>query len=352
MKNHAIRRARQLGLVATLGLAAILASAGPARASNAASATIVGRTLNVNGSSGPDDIVLSVGSADPSTLLVDIGNDGTIDQQFDRTTFDAINVSLGAGNDRFSAAGVPMAQTSTIDGGSGDDTIVGTEGTDTITGGSGNDHISAGAGDDVIGGGSGADFVVGGLGHDTAVLDSGDDTFLWNPGEGSDDVDGRSGTDTLLFNGANGGEIMSLSAVGTRAVFLRSPGNITMNLDNVDQLDLHALGGADQITVNDMTGTRMRQANIDLSGSGNGGAGDGSADLVTVNGTNKDDRVNVVGQGALVDVSGLQTETRITGSEAADHLQVSTLDGNDTVTVDPSALALIGVTTDLGAGQL
>ena len=31
----------------------------------------------------------------------------------------------------------------------------------------------------------------------------GDDTFIWNPGDGSDTVEGQAGTDTLLFNGAN-----------------------------------------------------------------------------------------------------------------------------------------------------
>jgi hypothetical protein len=60
-----------------------------------------------------------------------------------------------------------------------------------------------------------------------------------------------------------------------------------------------------------------------------------------------------VGVGSQVDVSGLHTETLVSGSDPAlDHLQIKTLDGNDTVTVDPSALALIGVTTDLGPGQI
>jgi Ca2+-binding RTX toxin-like protein len=31
----------------------------------------------------------------------------------------------------------------------------------------------------------------------------GDDTFVWNPGDGSDTIEGQSGQDTLLFNGAN-----------------------------------------------------------------------------------------------------------------------------------------------------
>ena len=61
--------------------------------------------------------------------------------------------------------------------------------------------------------------------------------------------------------------------------------------------------------------------------------------------------VAVTGDGSTVDVSGLRTETTITGADTRDQLQINTQDGNDTVHVDPRATALIGVTTDLGAGQ-
>ena len=37
--------------------------------------------------------------------------------------------------------------------------------------------------------------------------------------------------------------------------FARDVGNITMDLDGVERIQLNALGGADNITVNDLTGT-------------------------------------------------------------------------------------------------
>ena len=40
-------------------------------------------------------------------------------------------------------------------------------------------------------------------GSDTALLGDGNDMFQWDPGDGSDMVEGQAGTDTLLFNGAN-----------------------------------------------------------------------------------------------------------------------------------------------------
>jgi Ca2+-binding RTX toxin-like protein len=355
MHTRAFRRASRLGMVATVGLVANLVVASPAHATPpSASASIVDRTLTITGSNAADDIAISVGAANPNVLLVDFGNDGTVDQQVDRSAFDSLNVQLGNGNDHFTATGVTVPRSSTIDGGNGDDSIVGTGSDDLVFGGNGNDTINSAGGNDTVDAGAGNDFVIGGVGHDTATLDDGDDVFRWDPGEGSDDVDGGIGNDVLLFNGANNNETMSLSAVDTRAVFLRSPGSVVMNLDAVEQLDLHALGGADNITINDVTGTSLRQANLDLSGSATGVGSDTQPDVVTVNGTNSDDHVSVSGNAAQVDVAGLAAGVQIRGSSAAelDHLQVNTLDGNDTVAVDSSALALIGITTDLGAGQV
>ena len=48
------------------------------------------------------------------------------------------------------------------------------------------------------------------------MLGAGNDTFVWNPGDGSDTVDGQAGNDTLLFNGANVNENIDISANGRR----------------------------------------------------------------------------------------------------------------------------------------
>ena len=66
-------------------------------------------------------------------------------------------------------------------------------------------------------GGDGNDMVTGGRGNDVALLGTGNDTFIWNPGDGSDTVEGQAGTDTLVFNGANINENIDISANGPRA---------------------------------------------------------------------------------------------------------------------------------------
>jgi hypothetical protein len=85
---------------------------------------------------------------------------------------------------------------------------------------------------------------------DTAFMGLGDDTFVWDPGDGSDVVEGQLGTDTLLFNGAGGAEQVDVSANGSRVRFFRNPANITMDTDNVKRFVFNALGGADEVTLN------------------------------------------------------------------------------------------------------
>ena len=98
-----------------------------------------------------------------------------------------------------------------------------------------------------------------------ALLGAGNDTFIWNPGDGSDTVEGQAGTDTLVFNGANINENIDISANGRRVRFSRDVGNVTMDLNGVETIQFAALGGADTITVNDLTGTDVTQVAIDLA---------------------------------------------------------------------------------------
>ena len=181
-----------------------------------------------------------LGGAGNDTLTLSPGND----------TLDAgdgdDSIQGGTGND-------------SVDGGSGNDVIFGGDrilfpsgfeygvtDDDTITGGGGNDTLAldetngplpaasifGGAGNDTLTGGSAADFVAGESGTDTAFLGAGDDTFLWNPGDGSDVVEGQGGRDTLVFNGSDAAEKFDISDSGAgspfhRARFTRDVGGIS-----------------------------------------------------------------------------------------------------------------------------
>ena len=92
-------------------------------------------------------------------------------------------------------------------------------------------------------------------GNDQLFGGAGLDTFIWNPGDGSDVIEGGTDADTLIFNGSAGAEIFAASADGSHLSFTRNLGNIVMDVNNVETLALNALGGADTVTVNDLTGT-------------------------------------------------------------------------------------------------
>jgi hypothetical protein len=75
-------------------------------------------------------------------------------------------------------------------------------------------------------------------------------------------------------------------------------------------------------------------------------------DVVTVNGTEDADTVQVAAADGRVDVSGLATSVRISRPDTVDRLQVKALGGNDVVNVDAAAEALMTVAVDLGSGQI
>ncbi len=318
-------------------------------------------TVGVDALAGDDQMTSGVGVTGPSAIVLDggVGNDTAT--YSGTSAADTIGVVNNGTAVRTFAPGDSPQDTSAVEnlvlqGLGGDDTITAGNGLAllthlTIDGGSGDDSLRGGDGDDVLIGGSGKDAVAGGRGNDTALLGGGSDAFTWDPGDGSDTVEGQGGNDVMNFDGSNAPEKMSVSANGSRVRLIRDVGAVTMDFAGVETLNVRALGGSDTITVDDLTGTDLNAANVDLGGTP-GGAGDGQADTVIANGTNGPDRVNVTRSGSQVQVKGLPAQLGITGSEPAnDRLQVNTLAGNDKVTVAPDVSQLIAPIIDLGADQ-
>jgi Ca2+-binding RTX toxin-like protein len=303
-----------------------------------------------SGGAGGDDQVF--GEAGDDNVSGGVGNDTIDGGTGDDTNLTGgpgtENISGGDGNDSFIAGG---PGDDTLDGGAGNDSLWGecnggcgvppNTGNDTITGGDGNDTLIGGDGDDLI---------AGGRGNDTALLGAGNDTFVWNPGDGSDTVEGQDGNDTLLFNGANIAETINVSANGSRVRFTRDVANITMDVNDIEHIQFNALGGADKITVNNLAGTDAKQVDIDLAGTPGGTQGDGAADLVTVNGTNGNDTINVVASGTKVTVTGLPAQVSVDHADAGDVLAINAGNGNDTINAS-TVPAVLSLTVDGGAGN-
>ena len=61
--------------------------------------------------------------------------------------------------------------------------------------------------------------------------------FQWDPGDGSDTVEGQGGNDALDFNGSNIGENIDVSANGSRVRLTRNVAAITMDLDGIERVE-------------------------------------------------------------------------------------------------------------------
>ena len=212
--------------------------------------------------------------------------------------------------------------------------------------------MNGGLGDDVFLGSEGDDLINGGDGNDTALMGAGDDTFVWNPGDDNDTLEGQAGFDRMLFNGANVAENIDIAANGGRVRFFRNIANVTMDLNDVEGIDFNALGGADTIVVNDLSGTDVTEVNLNLAAAIGGSGGDAQPDSVIVQGTNGDDVVLVVGDASGASVLGLAAQVNITGAEAAnDRLTVNALAGDDVVEASGLSAGAIQLTADGGAGD-
>jgi len=286
-------------------------------------------TLFVKGREGSDNVqILGAGTSYAvvglRTLVNVTGSEGSFDQ---------LVVETFGGSDTISAVALPAGVVHlTIDGGAGRDTIFGSSGADDLRGGSDNDFIDGNRGDDL------------------ADLGDGNDTFQWDPGDGSDIVEGQGNTDRLIFNGANISESIDISANGDRVRLFRDIGIITMDLNDIEQIDLNLLGGADTVNVNDMTGTDLAKLNIDLRAIPGIEGGDGSADNVIVNGTFANDVIAISGSVSTVNVTGLKVAVKILGTEAAnDRLTVNSLSGSDTINANGLQANVLGLTLNGGA---
>ena len=139
--------------------------------------------------------------------------------------------------------------------------------------------------------------------------------------------------------------MFTASTNGVRFVFTRNLGGITMDADDVEDFHLNALGGADSITINDLTATDVRIVDLAL------GSTDLATDAVTVNGSGAADAISMFGGGGL---SGLSSSVLTLGIVEAepllDTLTVSGLAGADLIGASSLAATSVSLTLNGGLG--
>jgi Ca2+-binding RTX toxin-like protein len=210
--------------------------------------------------------------------------------------------------------------------------------------------MNGGLGADFLFGSESDDLLNGGDGDDVLLMGAGDDTAVWNPGDDNDTFEGQAGFDKMIFNGANIAENIDVSANGGRVRFFRNVASVTMDLNDIESIDFNALGGADTVTVNDLSGTDLTELDVNLASAG--GAGDAQPDTVIVNATSGDDVVVVAGDSTGVAVLGLAAQVNLTGMEPAiDRLTINARAGDDVVEASGLSAGAIGLTADGGDGD-
>src|SRR5262249_42201322 len=136
---------------------------------------------------------------------------------------------------------------------------------------------------------------------------------------------------TRCVNGANIDEKIDISANGSHARLSRDVANVAMDLNGIERIQLNTLGGADSVTVNDLTKTDVTQVGIDLGAQPGTAGGDGAADTIVINGTNGNDAITVTNNNGVVTISGLAEEVTISNFEANDRIVNNSL-GRDYAT--------------------
>ena len=288
-------------------------------------------TAEVNGG-GVDEVfsATAVGTrvlferVDPSPFFMDIG------------TTEELVVNMGGGDDTFFTSGdLASLHSHHVDGGAGDDTIIG------------------GNGADVLRGGDGLDFIDGQQGADTAFLGADDDFFRWDVGDGSDIVEGGSGFDGMLFNG-NGGERDLRGRCERRPAALHPRRRQHRHGHRTTSSAWCSMRSAatDSITINDLSGTDVKQVDVDLTGVPEGTTGDGAADSVTASGTGGERYDQGGRRRRLALRAGLAAQINVANTDGAlDTLTVNGGAGDDTIDASALAAGVVKVTLNGGAGD-
>jgi hypothetical protein len=279
--------------------------------------------LRVTGDTGTDHIALRLEAGVPDNLEVDLDDDGAAEATFDRGSFEKIVVFARGGDDhvRIDEANGVFADRTTptsLLGGRGDDTLIAGSRSVALGGNGGDDVLVStfrrGTRDSLD-----AAAVVGGAGDDTV------------------DVIGADGAETFGVIGFNGFVTVFDPTGGP-------PGIMAVGGSGVETLDIHALGGADAVTIDDLStcsfeaGCRpsVEKVSVNLAAALDTSAGDGDADSVMVNATAGDDEIDIRPTRGRAVVSGLSASIAIASPEAADPaepdtLTVNTLGGEDLV---------------------
>ncbi|PZD70685.1 Bifunctional hemolysin/adenylate cyclase [Acaryochloris thomasi RCC1774] len=215
---------------------------------------------------GFDDLIIGAPGADPNGGAP---FDPAPGQSYVVFGFSNENLNVIQGNDNNNVL-TGTADDDLLQGFSGEDVLLAFYGNDILNGGNDNDVLSGGDDDDLLNGGDGDDTLVGDRGSDINVGGAGSDRIIWNLGDGSDQIDGGSGLDTVEVNGSsNGRDIYQVLKAEDNVLFERTNIDLfQLDINYVEVLEVNSGGNNDTLTVGDLSGTAFESITFN-AGNGN-----------------------------------------------------------------------------------
>ncbi len=178
-------------------------------------------------------------------------------------------------------------------------------------------------------GGAGNDTLTSGFGNDLMFGEGGDDRLVWLPGTLIDHYDGGTGADTGVVVGNDNPINGSNADAFVLGQDPNSPGDVLFQRTNlvpffitmtsVEAVELRTQGGDDRITINDLSGTRVRSVFVDA------GEGDDVIDGTTQMSASV--ALNFFGAAGNDTISGGAGADKLEGGEGDDTLDATQNDG-------------------------
>jgi hypothetical protein len=145
-------------------------------------------------------------------------------------------------------------------------------------------------------------------------------------------VDGGEGQDAATLAGTDSSEDFRLSSADTRVRMTRDGGRVSMLTSALEQAELPAGGGRDELDVRDLTGAELQEVHTDL--------GDGQDDRLSVDGSDEQEQISALGFGQTLFVIGTFVFVQIENPEPDDELVVDGAGNRDLVSTSSAAMKM------------
>jgi Ca2+-binding RTX toxin-like protein len=131
----------------------------------------------------------------------------------------------------------------------------------------------------------------------------------------------------------------------------RNVGNIVMNQNNFERVEIFAGDGVDSVDIGELRGTDVREVSVNLAATVDGTAGDGADDTVSVSGGARSEFLSVTASGDDILVNGLAQQMRVANTDASDTVVVRGAGGADVISAAGLPASAAQITLDGGSGS-